>query len=409
MKFLYALGLVVSSYFLYKYKQKSQKLLLVHSNNRLSRLFHLINLKFFEDFRPYLFLFSGHVQTFLVELCGIIIRILKKIFRFYKFKYEREIFCLTDGAKLAVDHARRRNRKKVNSDLKENKIRDKILIILPGVTSTSDDYYIKSFVEDFLEEFDCRVINARGFGGIKLYSPLMISSRCYVDVAEYIVKVCNDNPDKKIFGVGFSFGGMLLARALGSCPDKIPLNFYAGCGICYPNCLESCVNFAENKMYGIYSKPSCNNAKKIFFDNVDIIFHENNIHFIKDKEAIIKEVTGCQVLSDFDKAWTVRSLGLNHIDEYYKDSKMDQYIKDIKVPFLSMFSEDDPIIPIISVPFKALQDNPNTVTVVTQYGGHLGFFGGLFLPQRVLDQPIKSFMKTVEILRDTKNCAENCI
>ena len=68
-----------------------------------------------------------------------------------------------------------------------------------------------------------------------------------------------------------------------------------------------------------------------------------------------------------------------------------------------MFTEDDPIIPINSVPFKALQANSNTVTVVTPHGGHLGFFGGVVIPQRIIDQPIRSFFKTVEILRDTAN------
>ena len=71
-----------------------------------------------------------------------------------------------------------------------------------------------------------------------------------------------------------------------------------------------------------------------------------------------------------------------------------------------MFTEDDPIIPINSIPFKTLQNNPNTVTVVTQNGGHLGFFGGIIIPQRIVDQPIRTFFKTVEILKDTSNC--NC-
>ena len=87
MKFIYVFGIVVGSYLLYKNKQKSQKLLLVHCNNRLSRLFHLINIKFFENYRPSLFLFSGPAQTFLIEIISIIVNFFKKFcIKRYKVK-----------------------------------------------------------------------------------------------------------------------------------------------------------------------------------------------------------------------------------------------------------------------------------------------------------------------------------
>lgn len=415
MKFLYAFGLVVSSYAFYKYKQKSTKLLMVHSNNRLSRLFHLINVKFFENLKPSLiFFFSGHAQTFLLELLTIVIRFFKKVFRFYNFKYRREIFELNDGCKLAIDHAvKKENRNKALIKEGVGNIRgnihvyDKILIVVPGVTSTSADYYVKSIVEDFSEEFDCRVIHARGFGGMKLRSPLMISSACFKDLQEYIEKVCMENRDKKVFAVGFSFGGMMLARYLGESGDKVPSNFLAASGLCYPCCLKETKNYAEVHFNGLYSKASLSNVKATFYANLEILFNEKfhkgrTENIIAEKEKIMKEIEQCVLLSDFDRVWTTRVLGFNHVEDYYIYSKLDNYLSNIKVPFLSIFAEDDPIIPISSVPFKTLQSNPNTVTVVTQYGGHLGFFGGTLLPQRVLDQPIRSFLKTVEILKDTE-------
>jgi predicted alpha/beta-fold hydrolase len=408
MKFIYAFGLVVSSYLLYKYKQKSQKLLLVHSNNRLSRLFHMINSKFFESFKPTLFLFSGHAQTFVLELLNILITFFKNIFNFYNFKYKRQIFTLSDGSSLAVDIARKRNK---TQDKSFNEYK-KLLLIFPGVTSTSDEYYIKSLIEDFCDEFECRVLNARGFG-IKATSPKLISTDCYKDVGEFILKTAEENKDKKIFGIGFSFGGMLLARFLGTVSDKIPSNFLAGCALCYPCCLEQAKNYGELHFNGFYSKPSMKNVKHIFYENLDVMFdkkfYENDakLKSIPElKEQILNELKKCRVLSDFDSVWTCRMLQIDDVSEYYSDSKLEPYLAKIKVPFLSMFTEDDPIIPINSIPFKTLQNNPNTVTVVTQYGGHMGFFGGVVIPQRIIDQPIKTFFKTVEILKDTSNC--NC-
>jgi predicted alpha/beta-fold hydrolase len=395
MKFIYALGIVVSSYFLYKYKKKSFSLHLVHSNNRLSRLFHLINFQYFEGFRPSLFIYSGHVQTFLLELLSMLIRLLKKIIKFYRFKYEREFFELSDGCKIAIDHARKRSLKK------KQYVYDKILVVLPGVTSTSDDYYVKSLVEDFIDEYECRVMNYRGFAGMKLFSPAMISTNCFSDIQEYIIRTCNENPNKKVFTVGFSFGGHLITKTLGDKPDIIPSNFYAGCGLCYPTCGKSTKDYAEIHFNGLYSKATLVNLKKTFMDNLDVIFSESNEYLSKDRELIINQVTEAQLCSDFDTVYTCRVLKLTNLDEYYKLSKLDDYLAKIKVPFFSMFTQDDPIIPISSVPFETLKNNPNTVTVVTEHGGHLAFFGGLLMPQRTFVQPIQNFFKSVEILRDT--------
>jgi predicted alpha/beta-fold hydrolase len=118
MKFLYILGVVISSYYFIRWRKKNQKLLLVYSSNKLSKLFHLVNINYFQGLQRPLLFFSGHVQTFLIEIFNIFVRLFRKIFKISKFRYEREIFDLSDNAKIAIDHAKpresapRRNSKK---------------------------------------------------------------------------------------------------------------------------------------------------------------------------------------------------------------------------------------------------------------------------------------------------------
>ena len=40
-------------------------------------------------------------------------------------------------------------------------------------------------------------------------------------------------------------------------------------------------------------------------------------------------------------------------------------------------SEDDPIVPIASLPLDAMEANPRIVTAVTRHGGHMGYTAGL--------------------------------
>jgi len=391
----------MTSYYFIRWRNKNQKLLMVYSTNKLSKLFHLINIKYFQGLQRPLLFFSGHIQTFLIEIFNILVRLFRKIFKISKFRYEREIFDLSDGAKIAIDHAKPRGLRSAEEIFNERN-KEKILLIIPGITSSSDELYIRQIVEEFFDEYDCRVINARGLGGIKLYNPIGICPYLFHDIGEYVNKISEENKKKKIFAVGFSYGGFLLSRFLGHEPEKIPENFYGACGICYPVDLQKTGIFCENTFNGIYTKGSLKKIREVFFDNINSIFNEKHCkpEILEKKEYLIKKFQEAQNLSEIDIHYNTFVLGFKTVEEYYSYSNAEKYLAKIKVPFLSWFTEDDPIIPIKSIPFKILQANSNCVTVVTENGGHLGFFDGLLMPRRTLNEPIRNFLSSIEILRE---------
>ena len=141
--------------------------------------------------------------------------------------------------------------------------------------------------------------------------------------------------------------------------------------------------------------------KKCFNDNLDIIFDKNeNMNIILgDKITLIEKVSKIQHVAEFDDIYTHRVLGFENVDDYYNDSKIDSYLEKIKIPFLSVFTEDDPIIPCDAIPVKIYQSNKNLVTIISKNGGHMGFFTGGNL-KRWIGIPIKTFFKTIEILNE---------
>ena len=77
-------------------------------------------------------------------------------------------------------------------------------------------------------------------------------------------------------------------------------------------------------------------------------------------------------------------------------------MKKISIPFLSVFTLDDPIIPFEKIPLEIIENNKNMVTVVNNTGGHLAFFSGL-IPERWISQPVKIFLKTANYLVENYN------
>jgi len=417
MKFIYLLGICISSYYFMRWLKKKQRLHLLFSDNKFTQIFQLISLKYFENI-PKAYLLTGHIQTFLLELSNRIIEVLKKFFRVYTFKYEREIFTLSDGAEIAIDHAfpikipiQNDDQESVSlpdslidinsKNHKTYRDYDKILIIVPGITSSSEDFYIKYFVEDFISEFDCKVINSRGLGGMKLYNEKMICSDLYHDVWEYLFKICTLNNNKKVFATGFSYGGHILTRCLAEYAQKLPSNFYAGCGVCYPSEVEKTELFLDN-FYGIYNRSIVNNLKNMFIRNIDNIFDlktcKKNIY--EQKEYLINTMKNIKTMREYSMKYLVKILNYKDSDEYYSICDLKNHIWKINVPYLSWFTEDDPIVPISSVQFKEYQKNSNTVTIVSEHGGHLGLISGTLVPKRILKQPIMDFFKLVYILRE---------
>ena len=426
MRIAYAIGFIISSYLYYKYNQKRTQYILriISSNLKLSKF--LLNEKILEDYSPTFFgLFSGHAHTFLLQLYKIFFEYLNKLFHYYKFKFHREIFTLSDGGIVAVDHCLTENSKSLK----------KILLVLPGYSSSSSDHYISGFLDDFVDEFDCRVMNHRGWGGIDLKSAIPCSTYEVMDIKEYVNELSKEG--KKIYIVGFSFGGMLLTRYLGKNPDDIPKNVVACSGICYPTHLVACQKHCESQLDGLYSRLIAYDLKDYLLRNYETIYEEavkkgiivspitileidyenpisvsdcsgnNNLQKIGtektieitiSKEQLFEEIQKVKMVSDFDNVWTYKILGFNSLQDYLNDSDLEKYLHNIKIPYFSVFTEDDPVIPCKDIPVNAYEQNKNLTTIITKTGGHLGFYSGI-IPQMWICGPIKSFLKSIELFK----------
>jgi predicted alpha/beta-fold hydrolase len=252
-------------------------------------------------------------------------------------------------------------------------------------------------------DFNCKVINARGLGGIKLYNEKMISSELFEDLWEYIQKLCKDYPDSQLFVCGFSFGGHILTRVLTTYADKLPKNFSAAAGVCYPICVKETEQFLNN-FYGLYNAAIMKGIRKIFFNNLENIFNNETCkkEILEKKNVLIDDFKKLNKMNDYSEKYLFKIYNYDTLENYYDKGDLRKDINKINIPFLSWFTEDDPIVPVNLIPFDSFQKNSNTVTVVSEHGGHLGLFSGGFIPKRFISEPIKNFFKLIFILNENK-------
>lgn len=102
-------------------------------------------------------------------------------------------------------------------------------------------------------------------------------------------------------------------------------------------------------------------------------------------------------LREFDDTFT-RNVGdtsapfpFPTVGEYYLWGSSDYVVKDIKVPFLSINSRDDPVV--IHSPMNG-DGNPYVIMGLTKHGGHLGWFqGGKKKTERWITKPVIEWLQ----------------
>jgi hypothetical protein len=104
MRYIYAFGIAVATYCIVKYVNKNQNLHLLFSDNKLTQIFQLMNLRHFENI-PKAYFLPGHFQTMMLEITNKIFKLIRNFLRIYSTTYVRELFKLSDGAFIAIDHA----------------------------------------------------------------------------------------------------------------------------------------------------------------------------------------------------------------------------------------------------------------------------------------------------------------
>ncbi len=243
-----------------------------------------------------------------------------------------------------------------------------LVLVLHGLEGhTKRGYMVQTFLA--LADRGLRAVglNFRGCSGEVNRAPRFYHSGETEDVG-FVISLLRDRfPTRPLMAVGFSLGGNILLKYLGEQGSKNASALSAAVVISVPYNLSAGTKALERGgMTRIYVR----------------YFLRSLLAKVRAKEAILADILDLDAvwasatLRDFDDAATAKLHGFAGAEDYYQKSSSNRFIPSIRVPTLMLHSRDDPFLPMTALPLSEIKANPFLNLILTDGGGHVGFFEG---------------------------------
>jgi hypothetical protein len=210
-------------------------------------------------------------------------------------------------------------------------------------------------------------LNFRGCSGEPNRQPRLYHSGETEDTAFVLGLLRRRFPSRPLMAIGFSLGGNVLLKYLGEQGAKNTARLSAAVAVSVPYDLSAGAKILEGGgMARIYSHYFLRSLKNKVRAKRDVIGK------VIDLDAVLASRT----LRDFDDAATSKLHGFGGAEDYYRKSSSGRFIESIRVPTLLIHSRDDPFLRLADVPRSTIEASPFLRLILTEGGGHVGFFEG---------------------------------
>lgn len=241
------------------------------------------------------------------------------------------------------------------------------LVIIPGTTGDTENKFISSMVDKFIENgFNVIFILQQG-QKINKVDPIPIESSrliclSYIGDVKYAMKYIKEKVKNKIFMMGSSFGTVHMMKYLYEDEDIV-----AGISVCSPWNLRKTLKFWETSTFVkmTYDRIFTNHFKRVIEENKDIFYKavEENPRINMDQ---ILESKNIQEIINYQAQF----YNYDSLEDYLYECKAK--VKKIKRPVLFIQSKDDPVCPIENMPIHKIKE-PHQLHI-PESGGHVGWY-----------------------------------
>lgn len=298
------------------------------------------------DFNPFFLFKDPHLQTCLGSVN-------------YGYKdpiSQTHLINLDDGDKIALEES--------TPDLWRDS--SPIVLFVHGLCGSHKSVYLIRLVQRLFPKGVKTVrFNMRGCGSGRGHARKIYHSGKSEDVFEAVKYLKLKHPNSPITVIGFSLGGNVVLKMMGEL-GRLGSRFVSNViAVCPPVDLQSSADMSSKVVSGLYGK--------YFYK----LLRESLIERSKFFADIPKiELPEDLTLLEFDKLFTVPSLGFESVQEYYDKCSAKNVIQDIDIPTKVLLSQDDPIVSHRSLDGHNLASHIEVYK--TKMGGHMGYLGNPF-------------------------------
>lgn len=253
-----------------------------------------------------------------------------------------------------------------------------MLIVLHGLSGGSYEVYLRQAIAPLLRslggggvegekgDWAVCVVNSRGCAKSKITSGVLFNARATWDVRQVVAWARKTFPNRPLFGLGFSLGANILTNYVGEEGNDCQLS--AAVVVGNPFDLGVSNKMLQRTLMGkhVYERAMGSNLKRL------ISLHKSEI--LKHTQLDWDRIMGITFLHEFDREVQCPTWGYPTEEAYYRDASSVDSLLAVRIPFLAVQAEDDPIACKEAIPYEEFKQNPYTVLCSTSLGGHLGFF-----------------------------------